>query len=150
MDWRGACIVPLYKGKGDKRECSNSRGISLSSVVGKLYGRVMIIRVRVGTECAIGEDQCGLRQGRGCMDHVFAVRQVSEKYLANEEDKFRVFMNLEMAYDTIDQLGIWQMQGVYGVIGKLMKAVQSFYVDSWACVWMGNDGLRRGCAMSIV
>ena len=29
MDWRGACIVPLYKGKGDKCECSNSRGISL-------------------------------------------------------------------------------------------------------------------------
>ena len=36
MDWRGACIVPLYKGKGDKCECSNSRG--LLSVVGKLYG----------------------------------------------------------------------------------------------------------------
>ena len=29
MDWRGACIVPLYKGKNDKCECSNSRGISL-------------------------------------------------------------------------------------------------------------------------
>ena len=25
MDWRGACIVPLYKGKGEKCECSNSR-----------------------------------------------------------------------------------------------------------------------------
>ena len=37
MDWRGACIVPLYKGKGDKCECNNSRGISLLSVVGKLY-----------------------------------------------------------------------------------------------------------------
>ena len=23
MDWRGACIVPLYKGKGGKCECSN-------------------------------------------------------------------------------------------------------------------------------
>ena len=32
MDWRGACIVPLYKGKGDKYECSNSRGISLLNV----------------------------------------------------------------------------------------------------------------------
>ena len=32
------CIVPLYKGKGDMRECSNSRGISLLSVVGKLFG----------------------------------------------------------------------------------------------------------------
>ena len=68
MDCRGACIVPLYKGKGDKCECSNSRGIRLLSVVGKLYGRVMIKRVRVGTECAIGKEQCGFRQGRGCMD----------------------------------------------------------------------------------
>ena len=37
MDWRGACIVPLYKGKGFKCECSNSRGISLLSVVGIGY-----------------------------------------------------------------------------------------------------------------
>ena len=42
IDWRGACIVPLYKRKGDKCECSNSRGISLLSVVGKLHGRVLI------------------------------------------------------------------------------------------------------------
>ena len=31
------------------------------SVVGKQYGRVLIKRVRAGTECAIGEEQCGLR-----------------------------------------------------------------------------------------
>ena len=42
MDLPGACIVPLYKGKGDKCECSNSRGISLLSVVGELFGRVLI------------------------------------------------------------------------------------------------------------
>ena len=40
MDRRGACMVSLYKGKSDKCECSNSRGISLLSVVGKLYGSV--------------------------------------------------------------------------------------------------------------
>ena len=60
MDWRGACIVPLYKGKGDKCECSNSRGISSLRVVGKLFGRVLSKRVRAGTECAIGKEQCGL------------------------------------------------------------------------------------------
>ena len=68
MNWRGACIVPLYKGKGDKCECSNSRGISLLSEVGELFGRVLNKIVRAGTECAIGEEQCGFRQGRGCMD----------------------------------------------------------------------------------
>ena len=28
---------------------------------------------------------------------------------------------------------------MYGVGGKLLKAVQSFYVDSRACVRVGND-----------
>ena len=46
---------------------------------------------------------------------------------------------------------------VYEVGGKLLKAVQSFYVDSMACVRVGNDvskwfpvnaGLRQGCVMS--
>ena len=49
------------------------------------------------------------------------------------------------------------MLRVYGVRGKLLKAVQSFYTDSRACVWVGNDvsewlpvnvGLRQGCVMS--
>ena len=44
------CQVPLHKGKGDKSECGNSRGISLLNVVGKLYGRVLIKRVRAGIE----------------------------------------------------------------------------------------------------
>ena len=39
MGWYGACIVPLYKLKGDKCECGNSRGINLLSVVGKLHGK---------------------------------------------------------------------------------------------------------------
>ena len=66
------------------------------------------------------------------MDQVFAVRQFSEKYLANGKDVFWAFMDLEMAYDTIDRHGMWQMLRVYGVVGKLLKAVQSFYIDSRA------------------
>ena len=91
------------------------------------------------------------------MDQVFAVRQVCEKYLANGKDVFWSFMDLEKAYDTIDRHGMWQMLRVYGVGGKLLKAVQSFYVDSRACVRVGNDvsewfpvniGLRQGCVLS--
>ena len=98
------------------------------SVVGKLFGRVLIKRVRAGTECAIGEEQCGFRQGRGCMDQVFAVRQVQvcEKYLANGKDVFWAFMDLEKAYDTINRHGMWKMLRVYGVGVKFLKAVQIF------------------------
>ena len=37
VDWVIACTVSLYEGKGDVHECSNFRGISLLSVVGKVY-----------------------------------------------------------------------------------------------------------------
>ena len=134
MDWRGACIVPLYKGKGDKCEFSNSRGISFLSVVCKLYGRVLIKRVRAGTECAIEEEQCRFRQGRWRMDQVSAVRKVCEKYLPNGKDVFWVFKDFERLCDTIERI-----PRVYGVGGNLLKAVQSFHVQSRACVRVGMD-----------
>ena len=54
------------------------------------------------------------------------VWQVCEKYLGNWKDVFCAFMDLEKANDTIDRHGMWQMLRVYGVGGKLLKAVQSF------------------------
>ena len=53
---------------------------------------------------------------------------------------------------------MWQMLRVCAVGGKLLIAVQSFYVDSRTCVLVGNDvsewfpvnvGLRQGCVMSL-
>ena len=46
--------APVHR-KGDKYICSNSIGINLLSVVGKLYGRVLIIRLYGGTESAMIE-----------------------------------------------------------------------------------------------
>ena len=91
------------------------------------------------------------------MDEVFSVRKVCEKCLANAKDVFFSFKDLEKAYDTIDRHLLWQILRVYGVGGKLLKAAQSFYVDSRACVRVGIDvsewfpvnvGLRQGCVMS--
>ena len=75
----------------------------------------------------------GLGRGRGCIDQVFAVRKVCEKYLANGKDVFSAFMDLEKAYYTIDWHVMWQMLKVYGVGRELLKAVLNFYVDSRAC-----------------
>ena len=43
------------------------------------------------------------------------------------------------AYDRVDRDTLWQVMQLYGAGGKLLKAVQSFYVDSRACVRIGND-----------
>ena len=43
-DWRSAVKVPLYKGKGERTEYKNCRGISLS-MVGKIYAGILVDRV---------------------------------------------------------------------------------------------------------
>ena len=40
-------------------------------------------------------------------------------------------MDLENCYDALNRHGMWQMLRVFGVGGKLLKAVE-FYVDSRA------------------
>ena len=92
-------MEPLYKGKGDVYECSNFRGISLLSVVGKVYGRVLINRIRDKIENVIAEVQSGFRRGRGCTDQIFIVRQICEKYLGKGKDVYFAFLDLEKAYD---------------------------------------------------
>ena len=45
-------------------------------------------RVTIGTEKVIGEEQCGFRRGRGCVDKIFVVRQECKKYLEKGKDVF--------------------------------------------------------------
>ena len=58
-DWRSAVIIPLYKGKGERTGCSNYRGISSLSVVGKIYAGILVNRVRKVTEGLIDDEQRG-------------------------------------------------------------------------------------------
>ena len=44
-DWKVACIVPVYQGKDDRRECGNYRLISILNIPGKIYRRILISRV---------------------------------------------------------------------------------------------------------
>ena len=62
--WRSAVIVPLYKGKGERTECSNYRGIRLT-LVGKIDVGILEDRVHKVTEGLIDDEQGGFRAERG-------------------------------------------------------------------------------------
>ncbi len=82
---------------------------------------------------------------------------MSEKYLGSG-DLYMAFMDLKKAYDKIDRKAMWQVLQVYGVVGELLRAVESFYKDGEVCVRVGREeeeyfpvkiGLRHGCVMSV-
>ena len=156
-EWKTGCIIPLYKGKGDPLECKNNRGISLLSVPGKVYGRILIERVIENSEGQIGEEQSGFRKGRSCADQIFVLRQLCEKMKQKKRRVCIAFMDLEKAYDRVDREAMWQVMRIYGIGGKVLRGIMSFYDDGRACVRVGGKvsdsfevkmGLRQGCVMS--
>ena len=46
-----------------------------------------------------------------------------EKFLAKEKDLFWAFMEVDKAYDRVDKNTLWQVLRLYGVGGKMLKAV---------------------------
>ena len=61
QDLRDVNIVTLYKNKGDMGDCNNCRGISLLNIVGKLFAKVVLMKLWILAERIYSESQCGFR-----------------------------------------------------------------------------------------
>ena len=59
QDMRDAKIITLYKNKGERSNCNNYRGISLLSIIGKVYARVLLTHLQRLAERVYPESQCG-------------------------------------------------------------------------------------------
>ena len=100
-------VIPIHK-KGCRLPCSNYRGISLLSVAGKWFGKVLNTRLRASTEGRVMEEQGGIRAMRGYLDQVFTLRQVMEKAIEKRRELFMVFIDLEKAYDRVNRVKLWE------------------------------------------
>ena len=122
-NWMRAIIVPIYKGESDRSKCKNYRGISLFSIPGKVYGRIFIEKVCSLTGGLIGEEQCGFRSGRGCVDQAFVMKEMSEKFVDSNKCLHVAYMDLEKVYVRFDRDSLWCALGMYRMIDQLLKAV---------------------------
>ena len=128
--------------------------ISLLSVPGKAFGKILNDRMRSTTEGKIMEEQVGLRPRRGCVENVFVIRQLAEKMLERGKRLYAALLDLEKAYDRVWRAGLWEALKQYGVKGRLLRTVQGLYKDSEATVKVGEEiadwfevqrEVRQGC-----
>ena len=155
-DWRKAVIVPLFK-KGDKSLCENWRGISLLSVVGKVFTRLLLNRLIHFTDSQLSEIQAGFRAGRSCADQVFTMRRTIEMTRRENIPIYACFIDLKAAYDSVNREALWRIVSDYGLPGKECRLIQSLYQGTSAAVrceggltdWFEvRTGLRQGCMLS--
>ena len=69
-EWHQGIIIPLYKGKGSKSECSNYRGITLLSVPGKVFAHIILARIKPTLLSHRRPQQRGFTPGRSTCDHM--------------------------------------------------------------------------------
>ncbi|KAK3527338.1 hypothetical protein QTP86_021955, partial [Hemibagrus guttatus] len=158
LDWATGVVVPLFK-KGDRRVCSNYRGITLLSLPGKVYSRVLERRVRPLVEPRIQEEQCGFRPSRGTLDQLYTLHRVLEGSWEFAQPVHMCFVDLEKAFNHVPRGILWEVLWEYGVRGPLLRAIRSLYNRSRSLVriascksdlFLVHVGLRQGCPLSPV
>jgi hypothetical protein len=68
---------------------------------------VIIKLLREVSENQIGNEQCGFKNGRGCVDEVLHLG-VWENYFEKQKNVFLPFIDIENVYDGVDRLAIWE------------------------------------------
>ena len=155
-DWKDAEIVPIPK-KGNLQSCDNWRGISLLDVAGKVFARIIQERLQVIAESVLPDSQCGFRKNRGCVDMIFASRQLVEKTLEHDDSLFVLFIDLKKAYDSVPRNALWRVLEKIGVPPTMLQIIKSFHEGMKADVRVGDaptdsfevqNGLRQGCTLA--
>lgn len=155
-DWRKSLISPIFK-KGDRSVCSNYRGISLLSVPGKVFGHILLDRMRAAVEGKLRENQGGFRSGRGCIDQIFCLRILMEKTIEFQLPAIATFVDFKAAFDSVHRPSLWHILSDYGIPAKYVRLIQCVYQNSEAAVLVGGEktnwikvetGVRQGCIWS--
>jgi len=77
-DWRRGIILPFYKGKGSRHDCRNYRGISLLSVPGKTFARILFSRVKDKLLHNRRIQQSGFTPGRSTIDRTATLNMLHQ------------------------------------------------------------------------
>ena len=108
-DWTKSALVPIYKGKGDPLSCSSYRGLKLTEMALKIFERVLEKKIR--SQVNIDAMKFGFMPGRATTDATFIMSQLQEKYLANNQDLYFAFIDLEKAFDRVTrELVAWGLR----------------------------------------
>ena len=155
-DLKDAVVIIIFK-KGNRNACGNHRGISLLSIAGKIFARILLNRLQVVAEEILPESQCGFRQARGTTDMIFCARQVQEKSREQQKPRFFFFYDLEKAFDEVPRTAMWMVLRWLGCPEHFVGLVRALHEGMPGRVPHGSrlseefpmtSGLKHGCVLA--
>ena len=139
-------IVPIYKGKGrDPLLAKNYRGISLTSVIGKLFECILLQRlIPVIEELGIPHyTQTAYQAGISCADPTEVVQEAVRSHLQHAWFYCLLMLyDLEKAFDSVEYCVLLDHLYRSGINGRTWRLIKSFYNNPCGQVKIGNRLLR--------
>ena len=157
QDMRDAKIITLCKNKGERNDCNNYRGISLLGIVGKVFARVILVRLQKLAERVYPESQYGFRAERSTVDMVFSLRQLQEKCREQQMPLYVAFIDLTKAFDLVSREGLFRILPKIGCPPKLRSMIESFHTDMKGTVQFNGSTfepfsilsrVKQGCVLA--
>ena len=157
-EWARGLIVPIPK-NAEVRKVENYRGITLLSIVGKVYVAVLNDRLKRWMESSkvVVEEQAGFREGYSPVDQVYVLSEIIQRQKRKKKPWYCAFLDIKRAYDVVWREALWERLWICGVRGKMWRVIRKLYAKTESCVlvedqrteWSRCDvGVRQGCVMS--
>ena len=126
QQWTEGNLKRLYKGKGKKGKCSNERGITLASNMGKLFERM--INNRIIPNVNMTDAQAGGIKGRATVDHILILKELVHIAKCDMKKTTLTYLDVTKAYDKAwlnAILYVLHKQGINSRIWKIVKELNS-------------------------
>ncbi|VDO89603.1 unnamed protein product, partial [Schistosoma margrebowiei] len=131
MDWKEGHVVKIPK-KGDLSKCENYRGITLLSIPGKVFKRVLLNRMKDAVDAQLRDQQAGFRKDRSCTDQIATLRIIVEQSVEWNSSLYINFIDSEKAFYSVDRRTLWKLLRHYGVPEKIVNIIRNSY-DELQC-----------------
>ena len=108
------CILPFPK-KGDLGLAKNYRGITLTSIVAKIYNALLCDRIEPKIDNVLRKNQTGFRRNRSTMSQILTICRILEGVCAKNLEAIILFVNFTKAFDSIHRGKMEQILLTYGL-----------------------------------
>lgn len=139
QQWSESNIILLYK-KGDPKDISNYRPISLLPTLYKLFSSIIEKRIGQVLDSKQPIEQAGFRKGYSTTDHIHTLDQVIEKYQELQRPLYIAFIDYQKAFDTISHSAIWQTLLTQNVNQRYINILKHLYEKSHSRVQLEDLG----------
>ena len=127
--WKSSILVPVPK-KGNLQLMTNYRGISLMSILAKVYNTVLLNRIRPTIDKLLRPNQAGFRQGRSCAQQIHILRRLFEGAKSRNIPLYVTFIDFKKAFDSINRVMMFAILRHYGIPEKIVNAIKTLYDES--------------------